>query len=71
MYTNANTHRFPALVLALGLTTAVVVGLSSLAHSRLGTVSPDSRLVGVESPASALSQASTAPQRTDVLIARS
>ncbi len=70
MYTSANSHRLPALVLALGLTAAVVVGLSSLAHSRLGTVSPDNRLVGIGAPASTVSQVLVAPQRTDVLVER-
>jgi hypothetical protein len=36
MYTSENTHRFPALVLAVGFTVAVMTGLSALAKE-LGT----------------------------------
>ena len=71
MYMNDNNHRFPALLLAACLTTSLVIGLSALAHSRLGSVSPDSRLVGV-TPASRLvvSQSLVAPLRIDVVAAR-
>lgn len=71
MYMNENSHRFPALLLAACLTASVVIGLSALAHSRLGTVSPDSRLVGV-TPASRLvvSESFVAPMRIDVAAAR-
>ncbi|MDQ6916851.1 MAG: hypothetical protein M3023_03425 [Pseudomonadota bacterium] len=69
MYTNGKSHRFPALVLAAGLTTAVVFGLSALSHSQLGTLSPDSRLDGTISAVS-VPDASTEPLRIDVVAHR-
>ena len=45
MYMNENNHRFPALVLAAGLTTAVVIGLSALAQSRASMAAPVAQIV--------------------------
>ena len=69
MYTIGNNHRFPALVLAAGLTTAVVFGLSALSHSQLGGLSPDSRLGGTMSLVS-VPDATIAPLRIDVVATR-
>lgn len=69
MYTIGNNHRFPALVLAAGLTTAVVFGLSALSHSQLGGLSPDNRLDGTMSVVS-VPDASIAPLRVDVVATR-
>ena len=44
MYMNENSHRFPALVMAAGLTTAVIIGLSALAHSTVA-IAPGARQV--------------------------
>ena len=71
MYRNDTSHRFPALLLAACLTTSLLIGLSALAHSRLGSVSPDSRLVGVTSASRwVVSESSVAPLRIDVVAAR-
>ncbi len=69
MYTTENSHRFPALVLAATLTTAVVFGLSALAHSQLGALSPDSRLDETIS-AIAVPEASSVPLCIDVVASR-
>jgi hypothetical protein len=69
MYTNDNSHRFPALLMAACLTASVVIGLSALAHSRLGTVSPDSRLMAATPVASRLivSDTSVVPFHIEVV----
>ena len=74
MYTNANTHRFPALVLAAGLTIAVMMGLSALAQSRGGVTSPDIRqgIAGtLPLPQAAVADASTTPLQINVVAYRS
>jgi hypothetical protein len=50
MYMNDNSHRFPALVLAAGLTTAVVLGLSALAQSGITTSASKARQVVAAKP---------------------
>jgi hypothetical protein len=74
MYKSETTHRFPALVLAAGLTTAVVIGLSALAQSQSGMTAPDNRqLVTTTPPAgkTVVSDARVAPLRIDVIAYRS
>jgi hypothetical protein len=73
MYMNENSHRFPALVLAAGLTTAVVTGLSALAQTRIA-MTPDARQVistTVAVPRAAVAEASIAPLRVSVVANRS
>jgi hypothetical protein len=73
MYMSENSHRFPALVLAAGLTTAVVIGLSALAQTRIA-MTPDARQVistTVAVPRAAVAEASNAPLRVDVVATRS
>ena len=73
MYMNENSHRFPALVLAAGLTTAVVIGLSALAQTRIA-MTPDARQVSsttVIVPRAAVAEASIAPLRVSVVATRS
>jgi hypothetical protein len=74
MYTKANTHRFPALVLAAGLTIAVMMGLAALAQSRGGMNSPDIQQ-GVAGTLfvtqAAVPEASATPLRIDVVAYRS
>jgi hypothetical protein len=73
MYMNENSHRFPALVMAAGLTTAVVIGLSALAQSRVA-MTPDARQVistAVTVPQAAVAGASIAPLRVNVVATRS
>jgi hypothetical protein len=73
MYMNENGHRFPALVLAAGLTTAVVIGLSALAQTRIA-MTPDARQVistTVTVPRAAVAEASIAPLRVSVVATRS
>jgi hypothetical protein len=50
MYMNESSHRFPALVLAAGLTTAVVIGLSALAQSRATMAAPVVQVVATSLP---------------------
>jgi hypothetical protein len=73
MYMNENSHKFPALVLAAGLTTAVVIGLSALAQSRPG-IAPDIRQ-GVDTMPSVTqavaADAMIVPFRIDVIATRS
>jgi hypothetical protein len=72
MYTSENTHRFPALVLAATFTTAVMIGLSALAHSYAGTPSADVRQVVTATPsASEPMVAQAAPLRITVVASRS
>jgi hypothetical protein len=73
MYMNENSHRFPALVLAAGLTTAVVIGLSALAQTRIA-MTPDAPQVistTVTVPHGSVAQASIAPLRVNVVATRS
>ena len=73
MYMNENSHRFPALVMAAGLTTAVVIGLSALAQSRVA-IAPDARQfisTTVSAPQAAAVEASIAPFRVNVVATRS
>ena len=73
MYMNENSHRFPALVMAAGLTTAVIIGLSALAQSTVA-IAPDARQVistTVSVPQAAVVEASTAPFRVNVVATRS
>jgi len=73
MYMNENSHRFPALVMAAGLTTAVVIGLSALAQSTVA-ITPGARQVistTVSVPQAAVVEASTAPFRVNVVATRS
>jgi hypothetical protein len=73
MYMNENSHRFPALVMAAGLTTAVVIGLSALAQSRVA-IAPVARQVVVTTPSgpqAAVAAARIAPLRIDVVASRS
>jgi hypothetical protein len=73
MYMNENSHRFPALVLAAGLTTAVVIGLSALAQSRATLAAPVAQVVATKPSVSqvAVEQAGVARLRIDVVAARS
>jgi hypothetical protein len=69
MYMNENSHRLPALVLAAGLTTAVVIGLSALAQSRSTLAAPVSQVVATKPSVSqvAVEQADVARLRIDVV----
>ena len=73
MYMNENSHRFPALILAAGLTTAVVIGLSALAQSRATLAAPVAQVVATKPSVSqvAVEQAGVARLRIDVVAARS
>jgi len=73
MYRNENSHRFPALVLAAGLTTAVVIGLSALAQSRAMMAAPVAQVVATKPSVSqvAVEQADVARLRIDVVASRS
>jgi hypothetical protein len=73
MYMNENSHRFPALVLAAGLTTAVVIGLSALAQSRAMMAAPVAQVVATKPSVSqvAVEQADVARLRIDVVATRS
>ena len=73
MYINENSHRFPALVLAAGLTTAVVIGLSALAQSRATLAAPVAQVVATKPSVSqvAVEQAGVARLRIDVVATRS
>jgi hypothetical protein len=74
MLMNDKSHRVPALVLAAGFTTAVIISLSALAHSRLGTASPDTRLVFATTPfvsQTAVAESLIAPLRIEVVATRS
>ena len=73
MYMNVNNHWFPALVMAAGLTTAVIIGLSALAHSTVA-ITPGARQVistTVSVPQAAVADASIAPFRVNVVATRS
>ena len=73
MYMNENSHRFPALVMAAGLTTAIIIGLSTLAQSTVA-IAPDARQVistTVSVPQASVVAASVAPFRVDVVAIRS
>jgi len=73
MYMNENSHRFPALVMAAGLTTAVIIGLSALAQSSVA-IAPDARQVistTVSAPEASVVEASVAPFRVNVVATRS
>jgi len=73
MYMNENTHRFPALVLAASLTTAVVVGLSALAQSRVAMAAPETRQVVATTPSAPQARVaeSWTPLRINVVATRS
>ena len=73
MYMNENSHRFPALVLAAGLTTAVVIGLSTLAQSRAIMAAPVAQVVATKPSVSqvAVEEADVARLRIDVVATRS
>ena len=73
MYMNENSHRFPALVLAAGLTTAVVIGLSALAQSRVSMAAPVAQVVATKPSVSqvAVEEAAVARLRIDVVATRS
>jgi hypothetical protein len=73
MYMNESSHRFPALVLAAGLTTAVVIGLSALAQSRATMAAPVAQVVATKPSLSqvAVEQADVARLRIDVVATRS
>ena len=73
MYMNESSHRFPALVLAAGLTTAVVIGLSALAQSRAMMAAPVAQVVATKPSVSqvAVEQADVARLRIDVVASRS
>ena len=73
MYMNENSHRFPALVMAAGLTTVVIIGLSALAQSTVA-ITPNARQVistTVGVPQTAVVDASIAPFRVNVVATRS
>jgi hypothetical protein len=72
MYMNENSHRFPALVMAAGLTTAVVIGLSALAQSTVA-ITPARQVISttVSVPQAAVADASIAPFRVNVVATRS
>ena len=73
MYMNENSHRFPALVLAAGLTTAVVIGLSALAQSRATMAAPVAQVVATKPSVSqvAVEETTVARLRIDVIATRS
>ena len=73
MYMNETSHRFPALVLAAGLTTAVVIGLSALAQSRATMAAPVAQVVATKPSISqvAVEEADLALLRIDVVATRS
>lgn len=73
MYMNENNHRFPALVLAAGLTTAVVIGLSALAQSRASMAAPVAQIVATKPSVSqvAVGERDVARLRIDVVATRS
>ena len=73
MYMNENNHRFPALVLAAGLTTAVVIGLSALAQSRATMAAPVAQIVAAKPSVSpvAVEERDVARLRIDVVATRS
>ena len=73
MYMNENNHRFPALVLAAGLTTAVVIGLSALAQSRASMAAPVAQIVAKKPSVSqvAVEERDVARLRIDVVATRS
>ena len=73
MYMNENSHRFPALVLAAGLTTAVVIGLSALAQSRATMAAPVAQVVATKPSLSqvGVEEADVARLRIDVVATRS
>ena len=73
MYMNENSHRFPALVMAAGLTTAVIIGLSALAQNTVA-ITPNARQVistTVSEPQASVVEASIAPFRVNVVATRS
>lgn len=73
MYMNENSHRFPAVVMAAALTTAVIIGLSALAQSTVA-ITPGARQVistTVSAPQAAVAEASIAPFRVNVVATRS
>jgi hypothetical protein len=73
MYTNQNNHRFPALVLAAGLTTAVMIGLSALAQSGSPAALDNRQLVATSrsAPQAAVASPLAAPFRVTVVASRS
>lgn len=73
MYTNENNHRFPALVLAAGLTTAVIIGLSALAQSGFATALDNRQLVATtrSAPQAAIADPSAARLKVNVVATRS
>ena len=73
MYMNENNHRFPALVLAAGLTTAVVIGLSALAQSRASMAAPVAQIVAKKPSVSqvAVEERDVARVRIEVVATRS
>jgi len=73
MYTNQNNHRFPALVLAAGLTTAVIIGLSALAQSGFATAVDSGQLIATSrsAPQAAVASPLAAPLRITVVATRS
>ena len=73
MYMNESNHRFPALVLAAGFTTAVVIGLSALAQSRATMAAPVAQVVATKPSVSqvAVEEADVARLRIHVVATRS
>lgn len=71
MYTSENTHRFPALVLAATLTTAVMLGLSALAQSYAGAAPADARQLVTAAPSGQPMVAEAASLRIKVVASRS
>jgi hypothetical protein len=73
MYISESSHRFPALVLAAGLTTAVVIGLSALAQSRAAMAAPVAQVVATKPSVSQVTvgEADVARLRIDVVASRS
>ena len=72
MYMNENNHRFPALVLAAGLTTAVVIGLSALAQSTATMAAPVAQVEATKPSVSQVAvEAAVARLRIDVVATRS
>ena len=73
MYMNESSHRFPALVLAAGFTTAVVIGLSALAQSRATMAVPVAQVVATKPSVSqvAVEERDVARLRIDVVATRS
>ena len=73
MYTSDNHHRFPALVLAATLTTAVIIGLSALAQGSVAMARDARQVVATtrSAPQAAVVETSIARLQVNVVGTRS